>query len=82
MRSAPQRRLRRNDRTLRSILRGVFRATFTRTQGVAEQTRSLHAAVLAGIRDGDGEAAENAMRSLIETTAAYLDDPSRVSLSA
>src|SRR6478735_4339115 len=67
---------------LGSILRGVFRATFTRTQGVAEQTRSLHAAVLAGIRDGDGEAAENAMRSLIETTAAYLDDPSRVSPSA
>ena len=67
---------------LGSILRGVFRATFTRTQGVAEQTRSLHAAVLAGIRDGDAEAAEDAMRSLIETTAAYLDDPSRVSLPA
>ncbi len=67
---------------LGSILRGVFRATFTRTQGVAEQTRSLHAAVLAGIRDGDAAAAEGAMRSLIETTAAYLDDPSRVSLTA
>ena len=29
----------------------------------------LHAAVLAGIRDGDAEAAEAAMRALIETTA-------------
>jgi DNA-binding FadR family transcriptional regulator len=66
---------------LGSTLRGVFRATFTRTQGVAKHTLPLHAAILEGIRDGNAEAAEAAMRSLIETTAAYLDDPSRASLS-
>ncbi len=66
---------------LGSTLRGVFRATFARTKGVAEQTLPLHAAVLEGIRDGEAAAAEAAMRSLIETTAAYLTDPTRVSLS-
>ena len=57
---------------LGSTLRGVFRATFTRTQGVAEETLPLHEAVLEGIRDGDAEAAEAATRRLIETTAASL----------
>src|SRR4051794_28329733 len=38
---------------LGSILRGVFRATFTRTQDLAEQTLPLHQAVLDGIRDGN-----------------------------
>jgi GntR family galactonate operon transcriptional repressor len=57
---------------LGSTLRGVFRATFTRTQGIAEETLPLHEAVLEGIREGDAEAAEAATLSLIETTAASL----------
>ncbi len=56
-----------------SLLRGAFRATFTRTQDLAEQTLGLHEAVLDGIRDGNAEAAEAAMLTLIETTAASLD---------
>jgi DNA-binding FadR family transcriptional regulator len=63
---------------LGSTLRDVFRATFTRTRGVAEHSLPLHAAVLDGIRQGDGTAAESAMRSLIEMSAAYLVDPSHV----
>jgi DNA-binding FadR family transcriptional regulator len=55
-----------------STLRGVFRASFTRTQGIAQQTLPLHEAVLDGIRDGNAEAAAAAMRGLIETTAASL----------
>ena len=39
--------------------------------GIAEQTLPLHEAVLEAIRDGDSEAAEAAMGSLIETTAAF-----------
>src|SRR5215470_6003623 len=62
---------------LGSTLRGVFRASFTRTQGIAEQTLPLHAAVLGGIRDGDEKAAATAMLGLIETTAASLGDASR-----
>ena len=57
---------------LGSTLRGVFRATFTRTQGIAEETLPLHEAVLDGIRDGDADAAETATLNLIETTAASL----------
>jgi DNA-binding FadR family transcriptional regulator len=57
---------------LGSTLRGVFRATFTRTQGIAEETLPLHEAVLEGIREGDAEAAEAATLRLIETTAASL----------
>ena len=57
---------------LGSTLRGVFRASFTRTQGIAGQTLPLHEAVLDGIRDGDTEAADASMRGLIETTAASL----------
>jgi DNA-binding FadR family transcriptional regulator len=57
---------------LGSTLRAVFRASFTRTQDLAEQTLPLHAAVLEGIREGDPDAAEDAMRALIETTAASL----------
>jgi DNA-binding FadR family transcriptional regulator len=53
-------------------LRGVFRATFTRTQGIAEETLPLHEAVLEGIREGDADAAEAATLGLIETTAASL----------
>jgi DNA-binding FadR family transcriptional regulator len=63
---------------LGSTLRGVFRATFTRTQGVAEHTLPMHLAVLEGIRANEPRATEAAMRGLIETTAAYLADPSRV----
>jgi DNA-binding FadR family transcriptional regulator len=63
-----------------STLRGVFRATFTRTQGVAEQTLPMHAEVLEGIQGGDARTAETAMRGLIDTTAAYLADPTRVAL--
>jgi DNA-binding FadR family transcriptional regulator len=62
---------------LGSTLRGVFRASFTRTQGIAEQTLPLHEAVLDGIRDGDTEAAEASMRGLIETTAASLASAGR-----
>jgi DNA-binding FadR family transcriptional regulator len=62
---------------LGSTLRGVFRASFTRTKGIAEETLPLHAAVLAGIRQGDEKAAEAAMLGLIETTAASLGDASR-----
>jgi DNA-binding FadR family transcriptional regulator len=57
---------------LGSTLREAFRATFTRTRGIAEQTLSLHEAVLEGIRNGDPDAAEAATLSLIETTAASL----------
>ena len=57
---------------LGSTLRGVFRATFTRTQGIAEETLPLHEEVLEGIREGDAEAAEAATLRLIETTAASL----------
>ena len=57
---------------LGSTLRGVFRLSFARTQGVAVETLALHEAVLAGIRDGDGDAAEAAMLELIETTASVL----------
>ncbi|HST17405.1 MAG TPA: FCD domain-containing protein [Gaiellaceae bacterium] len=57
---------------LGSTLRGVFRATFTRTQGIAEETLPLHEAVLEGIREGDADAAEAATLGLIETTAASL----------
>jgi DNA-binding FadR family transcriptional regulator len=63
---------------LGSILRGVFRASFTRTRGIAERTLSLHEAILVGIRDGNAEGAEAAMRSLIETTtAAFLSGAGR-----
>jgi GntR family transcriptional regulator, galactonate operon transcriptional repressor len=57
---------------LGSTLRGVFRAAFTRTQGVAPQTVPMHGEVYEAIRDGDAEAAEGAMRGLIDTTAAFL----------
>ena len=53
---------------LGSILRGVFRVSFTRTQAIAERTLPLHEAILVGIRDGNIEDTEAAMRSLIETT--------------
>jgi GntR family transcriptional regulator, galactonate operon transcriptional repressor len=57
---------------LGSTLRAVFRASFTRTHGTAVQTMGLHGRVLAGIRDGDGAAAEAAMLELISTTASLL----------
>jgi DNA-binding FadR family transcriptional regulator len=60
-----------------STLRGVFRASFTRTRGIAEQTLPLHQAILDGIRDGNAEAAETATRDLIETTAASLSRTAR-----
>jgi len=60
-----------------STLRGVFRASFTRTRGIAEQTLSLHEAILDGIRAGNAEAAETATRDLIETTAASLSRTAR-----
>ncbi len=63
-----------------STLRSVFRASFTRTQGVAEATLPLHGAVVEGISSGNACAAEAAMLELIETTAAYLTDPTRVTL--
>jgi DNA-binding FadR family transcriptional regulator len=55
---------------LGSLLRGGFRASFTRTQVIAERTLPLHEAILVGIRDRDAEGTEAAMRSLIETTTA------------
>jgi DNA-binding FadR family transcriptional regulator len=57
---------------LGSTLRAVFRASFTRTHATAVQTLGLHGAVVAGIRDGDGAAAEPAMLELISTTASLL----------
>jgi DNA-binding FadR family transcriptional regulator len=57
---------------LGSTLRAVFRASFTRTHATAVQTLALHGSVVAGIRDGDGEAAEAAMLELISTTASLL----------
>jgi DNA-binding FadR family transcriptional regulator len=60
---------------LGSTLRAVFRASFTRTHGGAVKTLPMHEAVLAGIRLGDGERAESAMRALIDGSAALLDEP-------
>ena len=60
---------------LGATLRAVFRASFARTQSAAEQTLSLHEAVLAGIRGGDGPAAEAAMLELIERSASVLAEP-------
>ena len=66
---------------LGSTLREVLRASFTRTQGIAVETLPLHEAVLDGIRGGNADAADAAMRSLIETTAASLGDAARARLS-
>ncbi len=57
---------------LGSTLRATFRASFTRTNASAARTLPMHAAVLEGIRAGDGPAAETAMLELIETTASQL----------
>jgi DNA-binding FadR family transcriptional regulator len=61
---------------LGSTLRVVFRASFTRTKGVAVETLPLHADVLGAIRERDEQAAAAAMLGLIETTAASLADRS------
>jgi DNA-binding FadR family transcriptional regulator len=55
-----------------STLRAAFKLSFARTQTVAVETLGMHETVLAGIRDGDGEAAEAAMLELIDTTASVL----------
>jgi len=57
---------------LGSTLRATFRASFTRTNASAARTLPMHAAVLDGIRAGDGPAAERAMLELIDTTASQL----------
>lgn len=57
---------------LGTLLRAVFRASITRTQGIAVQTLPLHEAILDGIRDGEAKAAEAAMLTLIEATTASL----------
>ena len=57
---------------LGSTLRAAFRLSFARTQRAAAETLAQHEAVLAGIRDGDGDAAEAAMLELIDTTASVL----------
>ena len=62
---------------LGSTLRGVFRASFTRTRDIAEETLPLHADVLAAIRGADDTAAAAAMLSLIELTAASLSRAGR-----
>jgi DNA-binding FadR family transcriptional regulator len=63
---------------LGSILRGVLRASFTRTQGIAVGTLPLHEAILVGIRAGDAEATEAATRRLIEmTTQAFVSGADR-----
>jgi DNA-binding FadR family transcriptional regulator len=62
---------------LGSTLRGVFRASFTRTRDIAEETLPLHADVLAAIRDADDTGAAAAMLSLIELTAASLSRAGR-----
>jgi DNA-binding FadR family transcriptional regulator len=55
-----------------STLRATFRASFTRTNASAARTLPMHAAVLDGIRAGNGAAAESAMLELIDTTASQL----------
>jgi DNA-binding FadR family transcriptional regulator len=58
---------------LGSVLRAVFRTTFEYTTSSPTSRRRalpLHRAILEGIDDGDGDAAEAAMRSLIGDTAA------------
>jgi GntR family galactonate operon transcriptional repressor len=60
---------------LGSLLRAVFRASFARTHYSAERMLPVHSDVLAGIRDGDGEAAEAAMVELIDQTATFLAGP-------
>jgi DNA-binding FadR family transcriptional regulator len=63
---------------LGSILRGVLRASFTRTKGIAVRTLPLHEAILVGIREGNAEATEAATRSLIEmTTQAFVNGADR-----
>ncbi len=63
---------------LGSTLRAVFRASFTRTKGVAQETLPIHGDVLEGIRTGDSAAAEGAMLRLIDTTAASVSGSKRV----
>jgi DNA-binding FadR family transcriptional regulator len=59
---------------LGATLRAVFRASFTRTQRVAVETLGLHEAVLAAIRESDGDVAEAAMLEVIETSASVLQE--------
>ena len=54
-------------------LRSVFRASFARTLPIARDTVGQHAAVAEAISQGDGAAAEGAMRDLIDRTAASLE---------
>jgi len=60
---------------LGSLLRAVFRASFARTHYSAEPMLPVHGAVLTGIRDRDGVAAEAAMLELIDETATFLARP-------
>ena len=53
--------------------RSVFRASFARTLPIARDTVGQHAAVAGAISQGDGAAAEGAMRDLIDRTAASLE---------
>jgi len=57
-------------------LRGVFRASFARTLPIARETIGQHAAIAVAISEGDGRAAETAMRELIDRTAASLAEGS------
>lgn len=59
-----------------ATLRAVFRVSFARTSqapGASARALPLHGTVLETIRAGDAEAAEAAMRRLIERTAASLE---------
>jgi DNA-binding FadR family transcriptional regulator len=58
---------------LGSTLRAVFRASFTRTHGLAAETLPMHGSVLAAIQSGDGPQAEAAMRALLDRSATLLD---------
>jgi DNA-binding FadR family transcriptional regulator len=55
-----------------TMLRATFRALFIRTSATRAQALPLHAAVLDAIRDGDAQAAQDAVRTLVGDTAASL----------
>lgn len=55
-----------------TTLRAVFRASFERTSEAQQHTLELHAAVLEGVREGDGARATTAMLELIELSASFL----------
>jgi DNA-binding FadR family transcriptional regulator len=55
-----------------TMLRATFRVLFIRTSATRAQALPLHAAVLDAIREGDAQAAQDAVRTLVGDTAASL----------